>query len=185
MSTLFYVIGASGSGKDTLMNYARQQINGSENVLFAHRYITRPPFAGNENHISLSNQEFELRRDANLFALNWGSHNKYYGIGREIDSWMQSGFNVVVNGSREYLPVARQLYPDLKVILITASSETIARRLMSRGREDAAEIQTRIARTAQINTTIDNCIKIQNDNEVEDAGNKLVNIISVTEKLYI
>ena len=111
MSTLFYVIGASGAGKDTLMNYARSTINGAEPVIFANRYITRPPFTGNENHIHLSREEFEARINANLFALYWESHEQYYGIGTEINGWMECGFNVVVNGSRQYLPVAQQRYP--------------------------------------------------------------------------
>jgi ribose 1,5-bisphosphokinase len=182
MSKLFYVIGASGAGKDTLMNYARKQINGSENVVFAHRYITRPPFSGNENHVSLTKEEFALRSRAGMFALSWGSHDKYYGIGQEINSWLNKGFNVVVNGSREYLPVAQGLYPDLKVILITASPEIISQRLAVRGREDANEIAKRIARTAEINTNLENCIEVQNDGAVEIAGSELVNLISVTEK---
>lgn len=182
MSKLFYVIGASGAGKDTLMNYARTRINGSENVVFAHRYITRPPFFGNENHVSLTNEEFALRSRAGMFALSWGSHDKYYGIGQEINSWLNKGFNVVVNGSREYLPVAQRLYPDLIVILITTNPEIIASRLAVRGREDAEEIAKRIARTAELNTDFENCIEIQNNGVVELAGNELVNLISITEK---
>ena len=38
---LIYVIGPSGSGKDSLMQYARKHCPGNE-AAFAHRYITRP-----------------------------------------------------------------------------------------------------------------------------------------------
>jgi ribose 1,5-bisphosphokinase len=185
MGKLYYIIGASGAGKDTLINYARTQIDGNENVIFAHRYITRPPFTGSENHISLSKEEFQQRVKANLFALHWASHGNFYGIGREINTWIESGFNVVVNGSREYLPVARQRYPGMEVVLITASEEVINQRLVNRGREDAGEIKKRIARTSEINTDLENCIKIQNDSTVEDAGDILINTISLTQKLYI
>jgi len=185
MSTLFYVIGASGAGKDTLMNYARTAINGSEPVIFAHRYITRPPFTGNENHVYLSKDEFSSRINQNLFALYWESHEQYYGIGAEINNWLEKGFNVVVNGSRQYLPVARQLYPDMRVILVEASPATINERLTGRGRENAAEIEKRIARTAEISADLDNCTRIQNEGTIEDAGNELVNILCLKQKLYI
>ena len=178
MSKLFYVIGASGAGKDTLMNYARQKVDARAKVLFAHRYITRPPFDGAENHVSLSNEEFELRRDAGLFALHWGSHGKYYGIGAEVDLWLKNGFNVIVNGSREYLPIARQFYPGIIAILIECSPETLVQRLAARGRESAEEIEKRIARSAQINADPENCIKIWNDSTIEDAGNELVRLIT-------
>ena len=177
MNKLFYIIGASGAGKDTLINYARTKINGSDPVIFAHRYITRPPHAGNENHVCLSNEEFQLRIKANLFAMYWEGHGNFYGLGREINSWLENGFNVVVNGSRQYLPVAKQIYPDMKVILIEASQETINQRLSSRGREDTGAIEKRIARTSEISSDLENCIKLQNNGTVEDAGNELVNII--------
>lgn len=180
MSKLFYIIGASGAGKDTLINYARTRINGLEPVIFAHRYITRPPFTGNENHISLSTEEFHSRIKANLFALHWESHGNFYGIGQEINNWMKNGFNVVVNGSRQYLPVAQQIYPDMKVILIAASPKIINQRLASRGREDVGEIEKRIARTAEISADLGNYIKIQNDHAIEDAGDELISIISLT-----
>jgi ribose 1,5-bisphosphokinase len=185
MGKLFYVIGASGAGKDTLINFARNRINGSDKVIFAHRYITRPPFTGNENHIHLTEEEFKTRISANLFALHWESHGKYYGIGTEINSWMENGFNVIVNGSRQYLPEAQQIYPDIIVILIDASPEVINQRLTSRGREDAGEIAKRISRTTEITTDLTDCIRIVNDTAVEDAGEELVSIIALKQKLSV
>jgi len=183
MSKLFYVIGASGAGKDTLMNYARTIINGSEKIIFAHRYITRPPFTGNENHIYLTAEEFKSRIENNLFALYWESHAQFYGIGTEINNWLEKGFNVVVNGSRQYLPTARKNYPDMIVVLVEASPEIINRRLHSRGRENAMEIEKRINRTTEISADLKNCIKIQNDGAIIDAGEELVNIICLTKQI--
>jgi ribose 1,5-bisphosphokinase len=178
MSKLFYVIGASGAGKDTLMNYAREKINGQKPVVFAHRYITREPGNSNENHVYLSPEEFKLRAGNGCFALHWESHDKHYGIGTEIDCWLDKGFNVMVNGSRQYLPIAQQLYPEMVVVLIEASPEVIGRRLADRARESAEEIAKRIKRTQEINCDLASCIRIQNDGSVEDAGDELVNIIT-------
>jgi len=183
MSKLFYVIGASGAGKDTLMNYARTKINGEKPVVFAHRYITRLPDAGGENHVYLTVEEFKLRSEAGFFSLFWESHGKYYGVGTEINNWLNTGHNVVVNGSRQYLPRAQQLYPDMLVILIEASPDTIAKRLAGRGRESAEEIEKRIKRTEEIDCDLSNCIRIQNDDTVESAGDRLVNIITLAQHL--
>jgi ribose 1,5-bisphosphokinase len=184
MSRLFYVIGASGAGKDTLMSYARNKINGNRPVIFAHRYITRPPDAGGENHVALSHDEFKLRMDAGLFALYWESHGNYYGIGDEINAWMEKGHNVLVNGSRQYLDTAKELYPDMTVILIEADPAVIAERLQSRGREGAEEIQKRIKRTDEITCDLENCIRVQNNGAIEVAGDELVNIIC-NEKIVV
>ncbi|MGZ5147587.1 MAG: phosphonate metabolism protein/1,5-bisphosphokinase (PRPP-forming) PhnN, partial [Burkholderiales bacterium] len=108
---LFYVVGASGVGKDTLMQYARDTLHDEHAVLFAHRYITRPAGAGGENHVALTAQEFEVRKRHGLFAMTWQSHGLHYAIGIEIDIWLAKGLTVVVNGSRAYISAARRRYP--------------------------------------------------------------------------
>lgn len=53
---LIWLMGASGSGKDSLLTELRQREQ--TQLLVAHRYITRDASAGSENHIALSEQEF-------------------------------------------------------------------------------------------------------------------------------
>ncbi|NEM65460.1 ribose 1,5-bisphosphokinase, partial [Escherichia coli] len=65
---LIWLVGASGSGKDSLLAALRQREN--TQLLVAHRYITRPFNAGSENHIALSKQEFFNRAERQLFALS-------------------------------------------------------------------------------------------------------------------
>ena len=97
---LFYLLGASGAGKDSLIDYARQHVAPTDKILFAHRYITRDAHAGGENHIALSADEFHLRRAHGLFAMSWVSHGLAYGVGIEVTHWLDKGFHVIVNGSR-------------------------------------------------------------------------------------
>lgn len=99
-NALIYIIGPSGSGKDTFINLGRQHLGREPDVCFAHRYITRPASAGGENHIALTEEEFLARQSAGLFAMNWYSHGYHYGIGIEINQWLALGLTVVVNGSR-------------------------------------------------------------------------------------
>ena len=95
---LIWLMGASGSGKDSLLTELRQREQ--TQLLVAHRYITRAASAGSENHIALSEQEFFTRAGQNLLALSWHANGLYYGVGVEIDLWLHAGFDVVVNGSR-------------------------------------------------------------------------------------
>jgi len=179
MPQLFYIVGASGAGKDSLMEYARLRINGSSPVLFAHRYISRPPKEGNENHLYVSPEEFRLRRDKGLFALHWVSHGLYYGIGKEIDNWMENGFHVVVNGSRQYLPVAVECYPALVTIVIEADPDVIRHRLISRGREPAQDIEKRLQRQPDQWNSGAGRISIYNNGPLEEGGNALVAALGV------
>jgi len=175
---LIYVVGASGSGKDTLMTYAREQLAGEPGVCFAHRYITRPAAAGGENHIALTPDEFAARLAGKLFAMHWASHSLQYGIGIEINQWLAKGIHVVVNGSREYLAEARRLYPELLPVCIEVSSEVLRQRLVTRGREDAQAVEQRLQRHRELQgTVLIDAIVVHNNGTVREAGDQLVRAI--------
>lgn len=176
---LFYVIGPSGSGKDSLMRYGRERLASDPGVVFAHRYITRPVELNGENHVALTEAEFDARLAAGLFAMQWGSHGLRYGIGREINFWLAKGCNVVMNGSREYLPEARRLYPALTAILVTVSPVVLAERLRARGRETEDQIAQRIVRARQFMRPEGYLEIIQNDSDLEIAGERLVQLLAV------
>jgi ribose 1,5-bisphosphokinase len=175
---LIYLVGASGSGKDSLLRYARGRLADHAGVAFAHRYITRAADAGGENHIALSTEEFAARRRAGLFALDWESHGQAYGIGVEIDQWLAQGVTVVVNGSRAYLPAAQRRYPRLLPVWIEVSTEVLRGRLQARGREDAAAIEQRLTRHRQLQAQPRTGTMIRNDGELAKAGEALVGFIT-------
>lgn len=173
---LFYVIGPSGSGKDSLISYARQRLAGNPKVVFAHRYITRAADAGGENHIALTDEEFDARLQAGLFAMHWDGHGCRYGLGSEINMWLAKGCNVVMNGSRAHLDDAREHYPELMPVWVEVTQEVLAQRLYARGRESDDAIQDRLKRAAAYRATPGGLV-IRNDGELAQAGEELVRLI--------
>ena len=179
---LIYMVGASGCGKDSLIAYARQRLNRMDMVFFAHRYITRPPADGGENHIALKREEFLKRLEKGFFAMHWQNHGYHYGIGIEIDHWLSKGCRVVVNGSRSYLPNAKDRYPNLKVIWIDVSPAELKHRLEDRGRETAEQIMARLDRNRKLKKaligSIPDTIIIINNGALKTAGEMLVKHLS-------
>jgi ribose 1,5-bisphosphokinase len=176
---LFYIVGASGAGKDSLIQYARDKLSSHDGVLFAHRYITRAPDPRGENHVALSESEFALRERSGLFALAWHSHGYHYGIGIEIDHWLERSLDVVVNGSRGYLAVARARYAGLCVVWINAKPQVLAARLQKRGRESGSQIVARLARAARPSVfPPPDALQISNDGPLEQAGDRLVDVLA-------
>ncbi|MCB1734111.1 MAG: phosphonate metabolism protein/1,5-bisphosphokinase (PRPP-forming) PhnN [Gammaproteobacteria bacterium] len=169
---LVYLIGASGSGKDSLMRYARSRL-ADQPVLFAHRYITRAVHDGAEDHIVLSAEEFACRRDAGLFALHWQAHGFDYGIGIELDLWRARGMTVVVNGARRHLPSVRQSYPDADVVWVSANQTVRAVRLTARARETTNQIRDRLSVEVGIEPASHDAV-INNNGPIELAGDALV-----------
>jgi ribose 1,5-bisphosphokinase len=165
MARLIWLTGPSGSGKDSLLNALREAP--PDNVLIAHRYITRAADAGGENHVALSESEFRRREALGLFAISWQAHGLHYGLGEEIDLWLARGLNVLVNGSRLHLPIVQQHYgAQLLPLVLQVSPAVLAARLRRRGREDEAGIATRLARAAEPLPA--HCHPLNNDGALSD-----------------
>ncbi len=176
---LIYVVGPSGSGKDSVMDYARARLPADSNVVFAQRTITRPAAAGGEHHEAVTPEAFDSRLAQGDFAMHWKANGLAYGIGREILDWLEAGRTVVVSGSREHLQDAMAAFPALEVVHVSAPLETLKHRLAARGREDAAQVARRIERAARLGLPAGTqAFEISNDGELANAGESLLAFIT-------
>lgn len=145
---LIYLIGPSGSGKDSLLEAARETVT-QRGGRIVRRVITRSAQASGEAAQAVGVEQFVKMQARGEFALSWFANGLYYGIPVEIDDWLANGQEVLVNGSRGHLPLARERYPDLLVVLLTVDQAVLRQRLLARGRESLDEIDARLTRNAQ------------------------------------
>ena len=178
---LFYLMGASGAGKDSLIRYARLHLSKPESVKFAKRYITRPPNAtGDRNHHAIEPAEFDRLLRKGHFAMHWMRHGCRYGISKEIDTWLDEGKGVVINGSRQYYPQARKNYPGLHAILVQANHGLLRERLLRRRRDTPANIEERMQWAKDlihIENQDETFTTIDNNGPLEIAGEKFLALL--------
>lgn len=144
---LFFVVGPSGVGKDSLIDGLRSRLNENEFV-FARRVITRAADAGGEVHESCSEEHFVRREAAGEFLVSWQAHGMRYGIPGHLVGELAAGRHVIANGSRGAAALLAERVANLVVVEIDAPAEIIAARLDARGRESAEEIAKRLSRAA-------------------------------------
>ena len=145
---LILVVGPSGAGKDTLIQGARRLLRARAEIQFPRRMITRPPEPEGENHIELSEADYEAAVAASRFCLHWRAHGLGYGLPGEVEATLAAGRHVVANVSRGIVAQACQRMAPVSVVLVEAAPELLARRLAGRGREDARQQRQRLARAA-------------------------------------
>ncbi|GGY68931.1 phosphonate metabolism protein/1,5-bisphosphokinase (PRPP-forming) PhnN [Marinobacter zhanjiangensis] len=176
---LFYLMGPSGAGKDSLLDACRNQRVSGQRLRTAPRYITRHEGAGGEDHIAVTPGDFHQQLEHGRFALHWLANGRHYGIGIEVDRWLAAGDVVLMNGSRAHLEQALGRYRELLVpVLICVDPEKQRQRLVDRGRETAAEIEARVERARRLQSELESrFVTIHNNGTLSGATEQLLAII--------
>ncbi len=167
--TLWLIVGPSGVGKDSLIDGARRTLADDPRFFFPRREITRPADAGGEDHVPVTMAGFEARRAEGAYALSWTANGHGYGVPKSIDTALEAGRTVILNGSRAALDDARARYPGLRVVAVTVPPAVLRARLTARGRETAGEIEKRLERAAALQVTGDDVVVFSNDRALEDS----------------
>jgi thymidine phosphorylase len=175
--TLFFVVGASGTGKDTLLGGAKAALAGDGRFVFARRTITRAADIGNEGHRSVTDEEFDQMQGAGGFLTSWRAHGLQYGVPAELAHDLAAGRHVVANGSRAAVPDLIGRVENCAVIEITAAPALVVARLVARRREDTDAIAARVARTTPAFPTGIEKVEIANDTTIEDGVARLVSAL--------
>ncbi|MBC45731.1 MAG: phosphonate metabolism protein/1,5-bisphosphokinase (PRPP-forming) PhnN [Thalassospira sp.] len=163
------VVGPSGVGKDTLLDAARERLAQDKQFCFPRRCITRPAGTVGEIHIPVRPEDFGQMARQGAFLLSWKAHDLGYGIPRHVLEEVEAGKTVIVNVSRSVIEDACELVgrKNVRVVNIRASAAALRKRLEARGREDALDIERRLARASAYQLDGDYVVHVDNDADLE------------------
>lgn len=166
---LVLVVGPSGVGKDTLLDAARDRLAQDKQFCFPRRCITRPAGTVGEIHIPVRPEDFGQMARQGAFLLSWKAHDLGYGIPRHVLEEVEAGKTVIVNVSRSVIEDACELVgrKNVRVVNIRASAEALRKRLEARSREDALDIERRLARASAYQVDGDYVVHVDNDADLE------------------
>lgn len=176
---LFFLVGNSGSGKDSVLEKAKELWPKEKDPFYIpERVITRPPHPS-EKFISVSEQEFREMQAHGKFCFMWKSYGLFYGIPRKILDMIHGQNIVIVNVSRQIIHEAKKQFPDLKIIFIKVPFAITKERILSRGREIEQDpvFQERIERAEKNQNLPEADFTIDNSGDLEAAGNQLRNYL--------
>ncbi|MEM8732082.1 MAG: phosphonate metabolism protein/1,5-bisphosphokinase (PRPP-forming) PhnN [Pseudomonadota bacterium] len=140
---LLAFVGPSGVGKDSVM---QALVAARPDMGLVKRVITRAADEVSEHSMPVDETTFEAMVAEGAFALRWRAHGLAYGIPVSVDTDLAAGRTMLVNLSRAVLPEAQARFGVLTVIHLTAPPAVLAVRLAGRGRENASDIEKRLAR---------------------------------------
>ncbi|MFA5488296.1 MAG: phosphonate metabolism protein/1,5-bisphosphokinase (PRPP-forming) PhnN [Candidimonas sp.] len=141
---LIYLMGPSGSGKDTVLRGLRGMMGDDCHVV--RRIVTRPEPGGDDAEEVVSDQQFESMRREGRFAMHWQANGMSYGVPVELSRHLSEGRDVLLNGSRAYFPQARLQYGNVIAVLLRVEAVLLRQRLLHRRRESEEQIAARLRR---------------------------------------
>lgn len=147
---LIILVAPSGSGKTTI---ARSLLNDFPRIKFSVSATTRPPREGEQDgkdYFFLSREEFDQKIKQNDF-LEWEEFyngSRYGTLRSEVDKLIESGYfpllDIEVKGA---INIKRQYGSrSVSIFIQPPSIEELKKRLLSRGTEDDASLETRLER---------------------------------------
>ena len=145
---LVYMVGPSGSGKDSVLGALAVDL--PPDWVIMKRTVTREESPANVYAEYLTHEVFRQQQRQGAFALSWEAHGLMYGIRSELDTHLQAGKLVLVNGSREHWEQVKRQYPQAALVWLTVAPELLLQRLQQRGRESVDAISLRVQRNQQI-----------------------------------
>ncbi len=172
---LVLVVGPFGAGKDTLLGVAKTALAGDPRFRFARRIITRPAQPEREDYEVIDEHTFRARRDAGAFGLWWQAHGLHYGLPAATLCDLAAGAVVVASVSRSVVAEAAARSP-VWIVEVTASTDVLARRLASMGRDDPADMVERPARVLPLPDRLA-VTTIVNDGAVEEGGRAMIALL--------
>lgn len=119
------------------------------------------------------------------FLLSWNAHDLGYGIPHHALSEVEAGKTVIVNVSRSVINDAFTLLgqKNVRVISIRASSKALRKRLEARGREDALDIERRLARASAYQIDGDHVVHVDNDGDFETGITRFIHAIKIPQPI--
>jgi guanylate kinase len=152
---LFVVSAPSGAGKTTLCDGLRQ----TPDFVYSVSCTTRPPRAGEingEDYRFISDEDFRARVKAGEFLEHAKVHEHYYGTLRApVMENLKSGVDVLIDIDTQGAAAIRNCGDDFiaratcDVFIMPPDLEELRRRLMKRGTESAAQIDSRLQTAAR------------------------------------
>jgi ribose 1,5-bisphosphokinase len=179
---LIAVVGPSGSGKDTLIDYGRKRLGRDPSILFVRRVVTRVAQANAEDHETLSVETFCAAEASRKFAVTWEAHGLRYAIPVVARYHVARGGIAVINGSRAALPAIRSAFNRVMTVNVACRPEILEARLAARGREDVSQQRQRLSRATMPSDIGGDAVVIDNSGELAAAGDAFLAAISSAKR---
>ncbi len=176
---LFIISGPSGAGKGTLVRELSDRVTDAWVSVSVTTRVPRPREVEGRDYLFVSSDEFE-RLAASDGLLEWAQvHGNRYGTPRmAVESMIAAGRQVILEIDPQGAFQVKSYLPEsVLVFIMPPSLEELQRRLVGRGSETKAQVETRLATAKRELKLVGKYDHVVQNDDVPRAVGELVAII--------
>lgn len=173
---LALIVGASGTGKDTLLRKAASHFQHNDHIVFMQRFITRAP-DDNEHNYYVDAMAFSILKEHDFFTSTWQAHNNIYGIARHHLEQLPEDGLAIASISRTVISDFEKKFQNVFTIQVQVHPDRLRDRLVLRKREDNAAIKKRLQR-ADLPVQANNLILFDNSAPLSSTAPLFIDLLS-------
>ena len=127
---LFYLVGKPNGLKQKFVSQFKEKLTNEPSIVVPEVYTTDEVIAEGDNYKYLQACDFNLRASMGMYSLSWGKNQHQYGISADIIQRLNTGIDVVVNGSLHNLEQATRQFPNINTVIIVIGKDTRQKNLI-------------------------------------------------------
>ena len=115
---LFCLVGKPNRLKQEFVSQLKEKLTYEPSIIVPEVYTTDEAVAEGDNYKHLDERDFNLRASMGMYSLGWEKNAHQFGISADIIQRLNTGVDVVVNGSLHNLEQATRLFPNINTVII-------------------------------------------------------------------
>lgn len=115
---LYYLVGKPNSLKQALVSVLRKSLTGQSDIIIPKVYTTDKVAAEGDNYSYIDERNFLLRQSMDLYGLSWEKKGHFYGVNGDFSQRLESGVDIILNGSLLNFEQAKKLCPNMNTIVV-------------------------------------------------------------------
>jgi len=124
---LFYLVGKPNRLKQALISVMRETLSDHRSIIVPQIYTTNKEGAESDNYCYVDERNFLLRESMGIYSLHWKKKDCYFGVSGDLTHRLNSGVDVILNGSIHNLEAATKQFPNLNAVIIQKQGNLIHR----------------------------------------------------------
>jgi len=115
---LFYLVGKPNNLKQELVSQLKERLSEDKDIIIPQVVTTDPEVAEGDNYIHVEENDFRLRDSMGMYCLKWSKKGHFYGVVADVVQRLNTGVDIVINGSFHNLEQAKTQFPNLNTVII-------------------------------------------------------------------